>query len=70
MKNTSIQSKSLLFLNQCYKLNISYFLQREIYKNEYDTKLSHELEQLRTKTEIELERIKANTKEFYERENR
>ncbi len=43
---------------------------REIYKNEYDTKLSQELEQIRIKTQHELDKLRTNTRDFYERENR
>lgn len=47
-----------------------YINSKEIYKNEYDTKLSQELEKLNSKTQFEFEKLRANTTEFYERENR
>jgi len=42
---------------------------REIYKNEYDNKLSRELENLKAKTQFELEKLRSSTRDFYEREN-
>lgn len=41
---------------------------REIYKNEYDFKLSKELDELKLKTNHEIEKLRTSTKEFYERE--
>lgn len=43
---------------------------REKYKSEYEMRLRDELDVITTKTNSELEKIKNNTKEMYERENR
>ena len=46
------------------------FSSREKYKSEYEMKLRDELDVISTKTNTELDKIKNNTKEMYERENR
>jgi hypothetical protein len=46
------------------------FSSREKYKSEYEMKLRDELDVITTKTNTELDKIKNNTKEMYERENR
>ena len=43
---------------------------RDQYKNEYESKLQLELEQIRTRTNTEIDRLKTSTREMYERENR
>ena len=43
---------------------------REAYKTEYENKLAIELEQLRGKTGLEIEKLRDSVKEMYERENR
>ncbi|CAF0983362.1 unnamed protein product [Adineta ricciae] len=43
---------------------------RDAYKTEYENKLSVELEQLRSKTTLEIEKLRDGVKEMYERENR
>lgn len=49
--------------------NVS-FVYREQYKSEYEVKLKEELSNISTKTHAELEKIRNDTKEMYERENR
>ena len=46
----------------------TYMNTRDSYKKEYDSKLSIELDELKLKTNQEIEKLKTNTKEFYERE--
>jgi hypothetical protein len=46
------------------------FLSRDAYKTEYENKLSVELEQLRSKTTLEVDKLRESVKEMYERENR
>jgi progesterone-induced-blocking factor 1 len=43
---------------------------REKYKSEYEMRLRDELDVITTKTSSELDKIKNNSKEMYERENR
>lgn len=43
---------------------------RDQYKNEYESKLQLELEAIRTRTNVEIDRLKSSTREMYERENR
>ena len=43
---------------------------REQYKSEYENKLREELEQIRVRTNSEIDRLRTNSKEMYERENR
>lgn len=43
---------------------------RDSYKNEYESKLREELEAIRTRTNLEVDRLKSSTREMYERENR
>ena len=43
---------------------------REKYRSDYEEKLRSELEQIRVRTDAEIERLKASTREVYERENR
>lgn len=43
---------------------------RDQYKTEYEDKLREELEQIRLKTNGEIDRLRTSTKEMYERENR
>lgn len=43
---------------------------REAYKTEYETKLAVELDQLRSKTTMEIDKLRDSVKEMYERENR
>ncbi|XP_059826429.1 progesterone-induced-blocking factor 1 isoform X2 [Hypanus sabinus] len=47
-----------------------YVVSRDHYKNEYEDKLRHELEQIRIKTDQEIEHLRSSSKEMYERENR
>ncbi|XP_067841596.1 progesterone-induced-blocking factor 1 [Heptranchias perlo] len=47
-----------------------YVISRDHYKNEYEDKLRHELEQIRVKTDQEIEHLRSGSKEMYERENR
>ncbi|GCB66648.1 hypothetical protein scyTo_0007911 [Scyliorhinus torazame] len=47
-----------------------YVISRDHYKNEYEDKLRHELEQIRVKTDLEIEHLRCGSKEMYERENR
>ncbi|XP_078258403.1 progesterone-induced-blocking factor 1 [Rhinoraja longicauda] len=47
-----------------------YVISRDHYKNEYQDKLRHELEQIRVKTDQEIEHLRCGSKEMYERENR
>lgn len=41
---------------------------REMFKSEYDMKLARELDDLKLKTNQEIEKLRQSTKEFYERE--
>ena len=43
---------------------------RDSYKTEYENKLKEELEQIRMRTNAEIDRLKSSSKEMYERENR
>ncbi|KAJ8297810.1 hypothetical protein KUTeg_024341, partial [Tegillarca granosa] len=47
-----------------------YVSSRDQYKTEYENKLREELEQVRAKTNAEIDRLRTSTKELYERENR
>nr|XP_006129118.1 progesterone-induced-blocking factor 1 [Pelodiscus sinensis] len=47
-----------------------YVTSRDHYKTEYENKLCDELEQIRLKTNQEIERLRSTSKEMYERENR
>ncbi|XP_041358363.1 progesterone-induced-blocking factor 1-like [Gigantopelta aegis] len=47
-----------------------YIYARDQYKNEYEDKLREELEQIRIRTNTEIDRLRSSTKEMYERENR
>jgi len=47
-----------------------YLNSRDHYKQEYEEKLKRELDQLTSKTNIELDKIKDSSKELYDRENR
>lgn len=46
------------------------YFKRDQYKTEYENKLREELEQIRLKTNGEIDRLRTSTKEMYERENR
>ena len=43
---------------------------REQYKSEYELRLKTELDDIKGKTSIELDRIRVDTKDMFERENR
>ncbi|CAF5081553.1 unnamed protein product, partial [Rotaria magnacalcarata] len=43
---------------------------RDAYKTEYENKLAAELEQLRSKTTLEIDKLRESIKEMYDRENR
>ncbi|XP_033743341.1 progesterone-induced-blocking factor 1-like [Pecten maximus] len=47
-----------------------YVSSRDQYKTEYENKLKDELEQIRTRTNAEIDRLRTSTREMYERENR
>ncbi|XP_069614237.1 progesterone-induced-blocking factor 1 [Ranitomeya imitator] len=47
-----------------------YVVSRDHYKTEYENKLRNELEQIRLKTNQEIEQLRGASKEMYERENR
>ncbi|XP_052815474.1 progesterone-induced-blocking factor 1-like [Mya arenaria] len=47
-----------------------YVSSREQYKSEYENKLRDELEQIRVRTNSEIDRLRTSSKEMYERENR
>lgn len=47
-----------------------YVASRDQYKSEYENKLREELEQIRIRTNGEIDRLRTSTKEMYERENR
>ncbi|XP_052675379.1 progesterone-induced-blocking factor 1-like [Crassostrea angulata] len=47
-----------------------YVSSRDQYKTEYENKLREELEQIRLKTNGEIDRLRTSTKEMFERENR
>lgn len=43
---------------------------REAFKSEYDVKLAQKLDEIKRSAELELQQLKTNTKDFYEREIR
>ena len=43
---------------------------RDKYRSDYEEKLRNELEQIRIRTDAEIDRLKTSTREMYERENR
>ncbi len=43
---------------------------RETFKSEYDVKLAQKLDEIKRSAELELQQLKTNTKDFYEREIR
>ena len=43
---------------------------REQYKSEYELRLKTEIDEMKEKTSTELDRIRVDTKEMFERENR
>jgi progesterone-induced-blocking factor 1 len=45
-----------------------YINARESYKNEYESKLTRNLDDLKLKTNQEIEKLRQSTKDFYERE--
>ena len=47
-----------------------YISVREQYKSEYELRLKTELDDIKGKTSTELDRIRVDTKEMFERENR
>ncbi|XP_012943699.1 progesterone-induced-blocking factor 1 [Aplysia californica] len=47
-----------------------YVASRDQYKSEYENKLKEELEQIRVRTNGEIDRLRTSTREMYERENR
>lgn len=47
-----------------------YVASRDQYKSEYENKLREELEQIRVRTNGEIDRLRTSTREMYERENR
>jgi len=49
---------------------ISFVLPRENQKMDYDQRLQQEVEALRTRTALEMEQLKTQTREMFERENR
>lgn len=51
-------------------INENFFRFSDAFKNEYDSKLAIELDQLRSKTTMEIEKLRDGIKEMYERENR
>ena len=55
----------------CFTLWYNFtLLCRDQYKSEYENKLREELEQIRIRTNAEIDRLRTSTKEMYERENR
>lgn len=48
----------------------SFCLCRDHYKTEYENKLHDELEQIKLKTNLEIEQLRSASREMYERENR
>ncbi|XP_059147396.1 progesterone-induced-blocking factor 1-like [Physella acuta] len=47
-----------------------YVASRDQYKSDYENKLKEELEQIRVRTNGEIDRLRTSTREMYERENR
>lgn len=43
---------------------------REQYKSEYELRLKTEIDNIKDKTSVELDKIRVDTKEMFERENR
>lgn len=64
-----LKNSSLFFF---MKENHDYFfcLCRDHYKTEYENKLHDELEQIKLKTNLEIEQLQSASREMYERENR
>lgn len=50
--------------------DISFILFSDKYRSDYEEKLRNELEQIRLRTDAEIDRLKTSTREMYERENR
>ena len=48
----------------------NFYFSRDHYKREYEERMRHEIDELSSKTNTELDRIKESMKEMYERENR
>lgn len=65
MKNIFQRGRNEFFEFLCWIIRF-----RDAYKTEYENKLQIELEQLRSKTNIEIEKLRDGVKEMYERENR
>ncbi|NWR94679.1 PIBF1 factor, partial [Furnarius figulus] len=53
-----------------YATQLHVLLHRDHYKTEYEKRLHEELEQIRLKTNQEIEQLRSTSKEMYERENR
>ena len=47
-----------------------YISVREQYKSEYELRLKTEIDNIKDKTSVELDKIRVDTKEMFERENR
>lgn len=60
-----------LFLYQKENLWIFFLIPcRDHYKTEYENKLYNELEQIKLKTNQEIDQLRSASREMYERENR
>lgn len=70
-EQVTVLSKELARIKQTREeLYEKYISIREKYKSEYEMRLKDELDEITSKTNSELEKIKNNTKEMYEMENR
>lgn len=60
----------VLFCSQNTFMDIPLTLCRDHYKTEYENKLHDELEQIKLKTNQEIDQLRSASREMYERENR
>lgn len=50
--------------------HVFFYANRDQYRSEYENKLQDELESIRLKTSLEIEKLQRSSREMYERENR
>ena len=65
-----MKGKDLFLLQTKKKWIFLLTLCRDHYKTEYENKLRDELEQIRLKTNQEIDQLRSASREMYERENR
>jgi len=56
-------------MGHCVRESV-FAVDRDKCRSDYEEKLRCELEQLRVRTDVEIDRLKTSTREMYERENR